>query len=95
MDDEEPRYTPTELMNLYHEFMWDKEVRERLNRDDIRWWQDTELTIRFIAYVRNYHHMLRMQETDKEFQRLVELSERRKSRLFGEPTTGDLLKEKP
>jgi hypothetical protein len=93
MDGEEPRYTPTELMNLYHEFMRDKQVRERLNKDDIRWWQDTELTVRFIAYVRNYPHLLRMRETDQEFRRLVALSERRKSELFGEPTKGDLFQE--
>jgi hypothetical protein len=92
---EESRYTPTELMNPYYEFMRDKEVWERLNKDDIRWWQDTELTLRFIGYVRNDYHLLRMRETDEEFQRVVELNERRKSRLFGEPTKGDLFKENP
>jgi hypothetical protein len=74
----EPRYTPTEIMNLFYEFMRDKHVRERMNKDDIRWWQDTELTIRFIGYVRHYHLDQRMKEFDKELKRLQELAEQRK-----------------
>jgi hypothetical protein len=45
--EQEPRYTPDELWNMYHEFMQDKAVRRQLDKDDIRWWQDTELTIGF------------------------------------------------
>jgi hypothetical protein len=78
---DEPRYTPTELMNMYFEFTRDKEVRERLNKDGIRWWQDTELTIRFLAYVRNHDFMLRMKEIDAAFARLEEQAEQRKQQF--------------
>jgi len=93
MAEDEPRYTPTELWDMYLEFMHQKDVRERLNKDEIHWWEHTELTIRFITYVRFYDHELRMREIDAELQRLQELAERRKSRLFGEPTDGLLFKE--
>jgi CRISPR/Cas system CSM-associated protein Csm2 small subunit len=85
-----PRYSASELFEMYLEFMRDKDVRKRLDKDDIRWWQDTELTIRFISYVRYYELNRRSREAAKQFDELMKQVERRKMEIFGKPTKGDL-----
>jgi hypothetical protein len=73
----EPRYTPDEMFDLYFEFL--KSQQERLKKRGIRTWEHEELLLRFFAYVMN-----------KDFRRVKGVSERRKSELFGKPTDGDL-----
>jgi hypothetical protein len=90
----DPRYSAAELFEMYLEFMQDKDVRKRLDKDDTRWWQDTELTLRFISYVRHYELNKRSQESYQKFDELMKQAERRKRELFGEPTRGDLFEEK-
>jgi hypothetical protein len=83
MDVEEPRYTSTELAELYYAFMRDKTAKRRMEKDKLDYWEQTELVIRFLGYVRNYAGKKQTMEDVKK-------EERRKTRLFGEPTRGDL-----
>jgi hypothetical protein len=89
-DHGEPLYTPTELFDLYLQFIRDKDERQRILKYDISPSKDTSVIIHFIGFVRNHDYKVRMKEIDAELQRLKELSERRKSEVFGKPTDGKL-----
>jgi hypothetical protein len=84
----EPCYSARGLFEMYLEFMRDKDVKKRLDKDDIRWWQDTELTIRFLSYVRDYKLNKRSEEMYGEVDKLMKEAERKG--MFGERTKGDL-----
>ena len=84
----EPCYSARGLFEMYLEFMRDKDVKKRLDKDDIRWWQDTELTIRFLSYVRDYKLNKRSEEMYGEVDKLMKEAERKG--MCGERTKGDL-----
>jgi hypothetical protein len=89
-DRHEPRYTPTELAELYYEFMREDETRKRMKKNDIFYWEHTELVIRFLGYVRNYNLIKQVRDSERECQEAIKRVARQKGQMFGPSTTGDL-----
>jgi len=89
-DRDEPRYTPTELAELYYEFMREDETRKRMNKRDIYYWEHTELVLWFLGFVRNYELIKQVRESERECQEAIKRVERQQGQVFGPPSTGDL-----
>jgi hypothetical protein len=81
----EPRYTPTQLAELYCAFRRDPKLKERREAEDFNSWEQTEVVIRCLGYVRN--------QTSKKFPLVKHITHRKN--IFHEPTDGTLFQEKP
>ena len=82
---DEPRYTPTQLAELYSALMRDPKRKERMEAEDFNCWEQTEVVIRCLGYVRN--------QTPKKFHVVKQLTHRKN--IVHEPTDGTLFQEKP
>jgi hypothetical protein len=50
--EQERRYTPDELAELYYRFMRDPQIKARMEQESFDHWAQTELVIRFLGYVK-------------------------------------------
>ena len=83
--EQESRYTPDELAEIYYRFMRDPQIKARMEQENFDHWAQTELMIRFLGYVRKY-------EVQPQRLNIVKQILHRKN-IFKEPMDGTLFKE--
>jgi hypothetical protein len=86
MPEDEPRYTVRQIVDFYHAFMRDFHTKQRMKRDGIDHWEQTELLVRFLGYLRSCAGKPTRLNVVKQLPN-------KKKNLFNEPTDGTLFRE--